>query len=102
METFLRILRDRRITQLQLAVAAGMSPYRLSRLVNKHSKPRLSERRRIAHALGLSVADVFGPRRRRPRVRAGLCRTHGSGAKKERADAGRATPAGETHTSSPK
>jgi transcriptional regulator with XRE-family HTH domain len=61
------ILRRRGMTQLQLAITAKISPFRLSRLLNKRARLRRADCRRIATALGVPVGDVLA----RPRHRSG-------------------------------
>jgi len=44
--------------QADIAVEAGLSESRLSRILNGRVKPRDSERERLAHVLGLSVEEL--------------------------------------------
>ena len=60
-----KILHQRGIQELDLAVNAKLSPYRLSRLLNNRSRIRAFERRRIARALGIPIEQIFGHRKRR-------------------------------------
>jgi transcriptional regulator with XRE-family HTH domain len=67
MERLKQVLRERGMTQLQLAVAAKISPYRLSRLFHKRARLRRRDRRRIAGALGIRLNEIFPLRTRRAR-----------------------------------
>lgn len=68
MENLKRILRQRKMTQVDLAVAARISPFRLSRLLHGRARLRAADRRQIAHALGIPRDELF-PRRTRHKVR---------------------------------
>lgn len=57
------ILQQRGMNQLQLAAAANMSVFRLSRLLNGRARLRARDRRCIAEALGVTRNELF-PRRR--------------------------------------
>lgn len=65
MQKLRQILRERKLQEMNLAVSVGLSPYRLSRLLNNRSRIRSIERRRIAKALGIKVEEIFGRRKRR-------------------------------------
>lgn len=64
MKVVRKVLHERKMSQLQLAIAANISPFRLSRLFHHRAQLRAGDRRRIAHALGLSRDKLF-PRRRK-------------------------------------
>jgi transcriptional regulator with XRE-family HTH domain len=66
MEKLKEILRKRDMTQLELAIAAEISPFRLSRLMHKRSRLRHGDCRRISRALGVPIKEAFSVRKRRP------------------------------------
>lgn len=56
----IRELRDARdMTQLRLAVEAGITPTALSRIENGHDIPKLNTAKKIADALGVKVDDLI-------------------------------------------
>ena len=75
MEKLRQILRERGLQEMNLAASAGLSPYRLSRLLNNRSGIRPIERRRIANALGITMEKIFGRRKRRGNKKNGRVQT---------------------------
>ena len=59
MELLIAIVRRFR-TQQRCSAAAGVQPYRLSRIINGWVQPSEEERARIARALGEPEAALFG------------------------------------------
>lgn len=47
------------MTQLRLAVDAGITPTSLSRIENGHDTPNLKTAKKIADALGVKVDDLI-------------------------------------------
>ena len=64
------VLLKRGITQRSLARLVKISPWRLSRVVQEHVRPRARERRLIAEHLSVREREIFPPRRARTRRRA--------------------------------
>jgi transcriptional regulator with XRE-family HTH domain len=56
-----RLRRGRRLTQIQLAEAAGMSPDTIVKTEGGHQLPRLSSLVGLANALGVEVVDFYRP-----------------------------------------
>lgn len=62
MRTPLRELRlKRKMTQLQLAVAAGVTPSTITDIEARRHTPRLTTARRIATVLGVALDDIAWP-----------------------------------------
>lgn len=53
--------RTRRLTQAELAQAAGIHPVTLSRIETGRTTPDPSTRQRLADALGTTPAELFDP-----------------------------------------
>lgn len=53
-----RVIVGRRLIQADIAQAAGMSEYRLSRIVNGRAKPTEYERKNLAQALGIKRDEL--------------------------------------------
>ncbi len=53
------IRRDRGLTQLQLAVRAGITPTALARIESGKVDPKLSNAKKLADALGVKVDDLI-------------------------------------------
>lgn len=66
MQKVREILREHGMNQMQLAAAARISVFRLSRLFNERAQLRTRDKRRIAEALGVA-RDALFPRRRHRR-----------------------------------
>lgn len=67
MKRIQKILAGRGITQSKFAVAAGLSPFRFSRLMHGRARMRPVDRRQISRGLRLPADRIFGPRRHRRR-----------------------------------
>ncbi len=60
-ESIRRLIRERRLTQVEVAKAAGMKPQQLNDTLSGEVSPRLETVERIAKALGVPVYKLLMP-----------------------------------------